>query len=297
MPRKAIKLQHPLFEVFGFPYDDLSASATRSRTNRLCPFNNKSPNCTKDKAQSPLGVCSMDAGGGAVITCPVRFRQDWMVAIESAGFFFRKGTQWTSLTEVKLKDKNGGSAGNIDVVLVAYDDRGQITDFGSLEIQAVYISGNIRRPFEEYMKDPAGNTNMPWTRTANFPTPDFLSSSRKRLVPQLLYKGGILKEWGKKQAVAIQRCFYETLPDLPVTSQKKADIAWLLYDLERSAKGTINLVRHKTIYTEFLPAMNKMTIPEAGELGDFMNILQEKLDEKLNENPPDAPALNDILLQ
>jgi len=34
------------------------------------------------------------------------------------------------------------------VVLVAYDDAGKVVDFGALEIQAVYISGNVREPFE-----------------------------------------------------------------------------------------------------------------------------------------------------
>jgi hypothetical protein len=53
------KMQHPLAEVFGFPATDMSASANRHRTKRLCPFNNKVPNCTKDKAQDPLGVCSV----------------------------------------------------------------------------------------------------------------------------------------------------------------------------------------------------------------------------------------------
>ena len=35
------------------------------------------------------------------------------------------------------------------------------------------------------------------------PRPDYLSSSRKRLAPQLIFKGGILKTWGRKQAVAV----------------------------------------------------------------------------------------------
>jgi hypothetical protein len=51
-----MKPQHPLAEVFGFPATDMSASANRHRTKRLCPFNNKVQNCTKDKAQEPLGV-------------------------------------------------------------------------------------------------------------------------------------------------------------------------------------------------------------------------------------------------
>ena len=81
--------------------------ASRYRTLRLCPFNNRVPNCTKDKADNPLGVCSVFDDSGIAITCPVRFRQNWLIAEDAASFFFPKGTSWTSLTEVRLNDKNG----------------------------------------------------------------------------------------------------------------------------------------------------------------------------------------------
>ena len=48
------------------------------------------------------------------------------------------------MTEVRLNDANGKSAGNIDVVPVSYDNDGKVLDFGALEVQAVYISGNVR---------------------------------------------------------------------------------------------------------------------------------------------------------
>lgn len=57
------------------------------------------------------------------------------------------------MPEIRLTDVNGKAAGNIDLVLVEYNDEGYVTDFGALEIQAVYISGNLRRPFRAYMKD------------------------------------------------------------------------------------------------------------------------------------------------
>src|SRR4030042_168103 len=120
---KVSSYKHPLAEVFGYLTTDQTPQAIRHRSHRLCPFNNKVPNCT-----------------------------------------------------------NGKSAGNIDVVLVAYDENSTIYDFGALEIQAVYISGNIRDPFEYYMKDPVSRANMDWKNEVNYPRPDYLSSSRKRLV-------------------------------------------------------------------------------------------------------------------
>ena len=195
---KEMTPRHPLAEVFGFPAEDMSPGAVRHRTKRLCPFNNKVPNCTKDKAQDPLGVCSVFHESEVVITCPIRFRQGWMIADDAAEFFFGSDAKWTTLTEVRLKDADGGSAGNINVVLCAYDRAGKVYDFGALEVQAVYISGNIRNPFAHYMEAPPSRCQMDWTKEENYPRPDYLSSSRKRLAPQLIFKGGILNAWGKR---------------------------------------------------------------------------------------------------
>jgi len=46
------------------------------------------PNCTKDKAKNPLGVCSIYHENEPVITCPIRFRQDWIITDHAPSFFF-----------------------------------------------------------------------------------------------------------------------------------------------------------------------------------------------------------------
>jgi len=265
---------HPLAEVFGFPFNDLSEEACRFRKNRLCPFGNKVPNCTKDKASNPLGVCSIWSGKDTVITCPISFRQDWIMAEHSAEFFFSSEYRWTTLTEVRLVDRNRKSAGNIDVVLVSYDDRGRVVDFGALEVQAVYISGNIRNPFEYYMRNPSNNINMDWSKRPNYPRPDYLSSSRKRLAPQLIYKGGILKTWSKKIAVALNKGFYDTLPSLKAVPKADADIAWLIYDLKvNEVTKRYNLVKENTIYTKFEDSLITITRSQAGSVDDFIELL------------------------
>jgi len=246
---------NPLAEVFGFPIGNQTPEAERYRKNKLCPFNNKVPSCTKDKANDPLGVCSIFEEGQTIVTCPIRFREDWLTAEDAAQFFFKTDASWTSIAEVRLADKDGNTAGNIDLVLVSYDERGRVLDFGSLEIQAVYISGNIRRPFERYMSSRKRSADFTWSGP-NFPKADFLSSSRKRLAPQMLYKGGILKAWGKKQAVALQTSFFQTLPHLAEVPQSKADVAWLLYDLKLEKKNNrFRLRKNRIVYTEFEPAL------------------------------------------
>ena len=234
-----MKDPQPLAEVFGHLPTDFSEKAERHRKRKLCPFNNKVPNCTKDKAQNPLGVCSINHNSSPVITCPIRFREDWIITDDASDFFFPQGTLWTSLTEVRLNDRCGKSAGNIDVVLIAYDEDGKVYDFGALEIQAVYISGNVRNPFNFYMSDCTTNSNMDWTSQPKFPRPDFLSSSRKRLAPQLLYKGGILHAWKKKIAVALDKIFFETLPQLKEVDKSEAEIAWLIYDLDLTDESRV----------------------------------------------------------
>jgi Restriction endonuclease NotI len=294
-------LKQPIAEAFGFPIDNLSTEAERHRKLRLCPFGNKVPNCTKDKANDPLGVCTIHDGDNLAITCPVRFRENWQIAEDAAHFFFPTDSKWTSLTEIKLKDKNGNSAGNIDVVLVSYDDRGQLLDFGALEVQGVYVSGNIRRPFEQFMTDPA-TYRINDFKGPNYPRADYVSSSRKRLAPQLIYKGGILSAWGKKQAVAVHSSFMASLPNLREASVEQAQVAWLVYDLTLDTQSNrYTLKKLKTIYTEFDSALNQITTSAPGPIGDFERHLQERLDERLEDgetlNAPDAPALNDVLEQ
>ncbi|HNR32096.1 MAG TPA: NotI family restriction endonuclease [Candidatus Hydrogenedentes bacterium] len=280
--------KHPLAEVFGHLTMDQSNRAIRYRSRRLCPFNNKVPNCTKDKAKNPLGVCSLFHQGRPTITCPIRFREDWLITDDAATFFFGKNTHWSSLTEVRLNDANGRSAGNIDVVLVAYDDKGKVFDFGALEVQAVYISGNVREPFEHYMSNPRDHALMDWSDQPNYPRPDYLSSSRKRLAPQLLFKGGILHSWRKKTAVALNKSFFATLPPLRTVPRARADIAWLIYDLQLIQEGEqerFRLTKIDEVFTAFQPALLSITSPVPGNIDDFVRLLQEKLDEQL-ENPP-----------
>ncbi|MDX1994781.1 MAG: NotI family restriction endonuclease [bacterium] len=279
--------------MFGFAPDDFSERAERYRIHRLCPFNNRVANCTKDKANDPLGVCSMvDSTGSPVITCPVRFRQDWLILQDAAAFFFSPDLKWTSLTETRLEDSEGVSAGNIDHVLVAYDAQGRVMDFGAVEVQAVYISGNIRRAFEHYMQNPKEHITSDWSRERNYPRPDYLSSSRKRLAPQLLYKGGILHTWGKKQAVVLHRAFFNTLPLMPEVDETEAEIVWLIYDLNRGNQEQYQLTLYRKVYTLFEAALSRLATPQPGAIQNFLLNLQSRLNAKLTN----GDTLSDITL-
>lgn len=288
-------LKHPLGEVFGFPLTNQGERALHFRRNKLCPFGNIVPNCTKDKVEAPLGVCSILSNHGeAIVTCPVRFREDWIIVENAAKFAFPENAEWTSFSEIKLIDSYGQSAGNIDYVVVWFDKlTRKIIDFASVEVQGVYISGNLRNSFEDYMQHPS--VDFEWNGK-NFPHPDFLSSSRKRLIPQMLYKGGIFKAWRKKQCVAIQESFFNSLPELPEVAKEKADIAWFLYDLVLNEEDNrYHLVLSRTVYTEFSAALNTVITPNPGNIGDFVDLLQAKLDEKQNISPEKPKTIVDFL--
>lgn len=269
---------NPLAEVFGFPISNQSKKAAIFRANKFCPYCNIVPNCTKDKAQDPLGVCSIFHNGECVITCPVRFREDWTIIEDAAKFVFPTGAKWTSLSEVKLNDIDGKSAGNIDYVIVRLDEDGDILDFASVEVQGVYISGNLRNAFNKYINNPS--PNFKWYGE-NYPHPDYLSSSRKRLIPQMLSKGGIFKSWGKKQCIVIQEEFFSTLPELPTVNEANADIAWFLYRLEHDAHtNSYHIALSRVVYTEYHSALNTVIAPRPGSMDVFMRSLQKKLDSK-----------------
>jgi len=269
----------PLGEFFGFPIDNKSDRAKRYRVNKLCPYNNIVSNCTKNSIEFPLGVCSLNHKAKQVIICPIRFREDWTIVSDAANFIFEGKATWTHVGEVRLKDKHGKSAGNIDYVLVSYDDKGRVLDFGSLEVQAVYISGNLTGPFTAYLENQSAGFN--WNQAFKYPKPDYLSSSRKRLIPQIIAKGSILKQWNKKQVVALQTSFFNTLPALPEFDKSESDFAFFLYDLvpdKRTKVLTLKLQR--IVYTKFANALEQIAKFEAGSVGQFTEILQKKLDAK-----------------
>lgn len=285
----------PLAEVFGFPIENESDRAKRYRKNKLCPFNNIVSNCTKNSIEFPLGVCSLNHKDKPVIICPIRFREDWTIISDAANFIFEGKSAWTHVGEVRLKDKHGKSAGNIDYVLVSYDKKGRVLDFGSLEVQAVYISGNLTGPFTAYLEKP--KSTFTWTQAFKFPKPDYLSSSRKRLIPQIIAKGSILKQWNKKQAVALQASFYNTLPPLPECDKSKADFAFFLYDLVPDKKAkTLSLKLQRVVYTKFSDALKQIAKFEAGSITEFTKLLQKKLDNKLS-GASEANNLENIVVE
>ena len=273
------KSKQPLAEVFGFPTGDFSPDATRCRANRLCPYKNRVPNCTKDKAAHPLGVCSIYHADEPVIICPVRFREDWQIADDAAAFFFPAGTTWTSLIDVRLNDGYDKHVATIDVVLVAYDEQGKVFDFGALGIQAVYTAGNARAFFDSYMQPPTDYAEKDWSSEPDYPEPDYPLSWQTILAPRLNGVVGMFKTWQKRTAVAINKGFFSSLPSMPTVDKAEADIAWLVYDLQLHDEGgapRYRLTKVDEVYTRFAPLCST-TATMPGDISSFMRALEAEL--------------------
>ena len=284
---------YPLAEVFGYPPDNQTAEAQLVRAQRGCPFNNPSGvDCTKDKRQDPLGVCSIQHNDHPVITCPVRFHANRQLLMDADQFFFPQlpvGRFPRTLYEVPLPDRSGKSAGNIDIVRVVLDADGYVEDYGAIEVQAVYISGNVRGVFSSYMRQPEGYSNN-WS-SVGYPRPDYLSSSRKRLAPQLIFKGSILNQWRRKIVVAVQSSFFATLPALVEVAREQADITWLIYDLQLDLTTNRYALAHtRTVYTEFAPALTAITEPNVGNEQVFIERLQKQASKSASRSLPQALA-------
>lgn len=103
--------------------------------------------------------------------------------------------------------------------------------------------------------------------------------------------------WQKKSAVALDQGFFNTLPKLKEVPKSNAEIAWLIYDLDHDKKkNRYSLVRKRIVYTGFDNALNQITRSDAGNVNDFISLLQEKLDEKLNvATAPTNQTIDELL--
>ena len=66
--------------------------------------------------------------------------------------------------------------------------------------------------------------------------------------------------------------------------------------LTNKKSNRYSLVRKKIVYTGFDDALNQITRSDAGNVDDFISLIQEKLDEKLNSETAPTTQTIDALL-
>ena len=276
----------PMAEVFGYPIDNVTQDAVDARTNKLCPFKGAGVPCTKDRINAPLGVCSAYHPVGGIqpaITCPSRFLEGGVMFRTVAEHYFgtglTPGNDWFAVREQTLVNDAFESAGDIDWVVVRLDGD-EIVDYVPLEVQAVYNFGNTRRPFEAFMRSPTTGASFTWPKNSDYPHPDFTSSTRKRLAPQLVRKGTILHGWKRKIAVAVDAPLFDTIRNslaAAAVSADQSELAWFIFDLVHDpADNAYRLEHAETVHTRFDLAMEAIAKIEAGSEATFLASLKAR---------------------
>jgi hypothetical protein len=149
--------------------------------------------------------------------------------------------------------EEGKKAGRIDWLLMdPLTENDTDPKWCALETQAVYFSGDKMGPeFTAYSEKPDGIL-FP----NGFRRPDYRSSGPKRLAPQLSVKVPVLRGWGKKVAVLVDRYFFDSMYDLPDafthgrTDKEKRDnceVAWFVVDYDDNMRLTLHDYRFSTL--------------------------------------------------
>lgn len=262
---------YKILEVFGYPTSLVTDEATKIRTEKWCRFLGKK--CNKDKEANPLGACTIYSDSERVTVCPSRFLENDLIFRAVGKEAFGEGAKCAVFPEVKLlKDVNTGKkTGKVDFLIGEIHDN-TIVNFAAIELQGVYISGNIRDAFEKFLET--------GEQIGGF-RPDFRSSGPKRLMPQLENKVPVFRRWGIKFFVIVDTFFSEQLPMIKETSKGNSEVTWLICDYAREGNiMKLNSISPKyTIFEDVQAALRTDIPPEKSE------ILGE-LREKFRKGPP-----------
>lgn len=196
-----------IHEWFGFLPDDRSDIANGYRQQQICPFINSS--CTKLLSRSKLiaGVCSVKpATSGPVICCPNRmYAGNHAVLLDVARDAFGPGARichndadrlhdgqdvvafgkgWGK--ELRLPNRSGRGGYFVDWVLALINPDGSLAQFVAMELQTMDTTGS----YENGMRDLYDGETVvpPSTAGINW------ENVNKRILPQLIYKGHVLRQ-------------------------------------------------------------------------------------------------------
>jgi len=269
--------KYGIAEVFGYRVEDSSHTSWHSRLSRHCPF--RDSKCTKGSRNNPLGVCTIRDGDDIAIICPYRFLENGIIFDDAINIAFPNNSNIICLPEIRLHTHG---AGKFDFVLIMLDSSLDILDFHVLEIQSVYFSGDSLKPDFDYFMKHRTLPSMTGSRR-----PDYLSSSMKRLLPQLITKVDIIRRWGKKVFIAVDKGFFNSFGNSSFLKREadiwNADIAWMVYDITTNESGYI-LSLIDTVYTQIESATNAfkslVSVPSKSE---FIELLNRKI-RKLTKN-------------
>ena len=204
-----------ILELFGYNPRDTSPVAQEGRRELRCPFLGQT--CTKTLSDGTVsGMCTLKPmTSGPVICCPVRlYAKDYQilkdVAVQAfgegielvAGINLKRfrvehpgtpaiavfGKRWGKELRLPSRAKNaGGKVGAyfVDWILAHVDPQGKLLGFVAVEVQSIDTTGNYREERAAYLQHGTFTGNS--TAGANW------ENVNKRILPQIIYKGHVLR--------------------------------------------------------------------------------------------------------
>ncbi len=199
-----------IIEFFGYAPSDRSAEARLARETKACPF--VGGTCTKQlRDRSRSGACTlMPIHGGPVICCPNRlYAQDYKILRDVARVAFGPnvelvpgnsartygpvgpgvskvavfGKRWGG--ELRLPSRGDSGGYFVDWILAKLSGSGDVESFVAVEVQSIDTTGNYQAEREAYLREEPYHASS----TAGFNW----ENVNKRILPQLIYKGHVLR--------------------------------------------------------------------------------------------------------
>lgn len=194
-----------LIEFFGFDPADRSAVAVEARRRRWCPFIDAQ--CSKTLSDREIsGACTLKPKtSGNVIICPIRlYAGQYKVLSDVAAKAFGPaiplvpgnevapgveciavfGKRWGK--ELRLPSRQVGGGYFVDWVLAHVNANGELSSFVAVEVQSIDTTGNYRDERAAYLNeegfDGSSTAGLNWENV------------NKRILPQLIYKGHVLRK-------------------------------------------------------------------------------------------------------
>jgi Restriction endonuclease NotI len=186
-------------ESFGYPFSNETKKAADTRSKHWCPFVDKV--CYKQSRliRYPFGVCSAHVNNDEVALCPRRFLDGHAVFTDIAQHHFKTINDILVFPEIRLKD-----IGSFDFVMLKHKPMSfEIEDFVAIEFQTGQTTGTGK--LVEGLKDYLARKSVS-EKSYGFGLN--LADVWKRSFTQILNKGVIMENWGKKIYWVVQEPVY-----------------------------------------------------------------------------------------
>jgi hypothetical protein len=188
--------------------------------------------------------------------------------------------------DVEAEAEEEKKAGRIDWIVVNPASMNAADlEWAAVETQALYFSGGkMKVEFEAYAAAPS-----PLLFPVGKRRPDYRSSGPKRLSPQLDVKVPVLRNWGKKVVIVIDRFFFDNMNSLDDAYSRardararrdNADIVWFVVDYDEQ----LRLRAGQVIYTTLDSSRRALNATEPLAKVDFTNNLKSVINNPLRGN-------------